>query len=159
MRTTVRHSEFHRSTRKLVFACLLVLLASCSEDEDEALTTRPQRVFGYGSLEALVVSPDGRHFITGGSAGAYLWDLETGQMIRFFKDRYQYVTALAISPDGRQMITAAGQSGWASSQQNKSVRLWDLNTGDLLRTFAQTNSTAIPQEAKLECGPSGLRGI
>jgi WD40 repeat protein len=119
-----------------VFGCVLVLLASCSEDEDEALTTHPQRVFGYGSLEALVVSPDGRHFITGGGAGAYVWDLETGKMIQPLRDRYQHVTALAISPDGRQVITAdGGQYGWSRS----GARLWDLNTGDLLQTLAPTN--------------------
>ena len=135
MRIIERHSKSHRFTGKLVFGCLLVLLASCSEDEDEALTTRPQRVFGYGSLEALVVSPDGRHFITGGWAGAYVWDLETGRMIQPLRDRCQHVTALAVSPDGRHVVSAAGGRSFGS----RSARLWDLNSGRLLRTFAPTN--------------------
>jgi WD40 repeat protein len=73
---------------------------------------------GYG----IGFSPDNKYVFT----GPYLSDLETGKLIKTFNAFA--VHSLTISPDGKYVLTG---------DDDKTVRLWDAATGDLLRTFTQ----------------------
>ncbi|GAI33784.1 unnamed protein product, partial [marine sediment metagenome] len=90
-------------------------------------TVRLQR-FGFGPLDCAAYSPDGKKILTGGDSGAYLWDLETGGLIRQFGRKGHSVTCIAFSPDGTKILTG--------SQFITSAKLWDVNTGVEIQTFA-----------------------
>jgi WD40 repeat protein len=80
---------------------------------------------------AVAFSPDDRLALAGfGSGRLELYDVASGKRIRWFarpvKDN-QYVRSVAFTPDGRQALSAC--------QAEKVLRLWDVETGTLLRSF------------------------
>jgi WD40 repeat protein len=78
-------------------------------------------------IYALAASPDGRQLAVGTGTNKktiWLFDAATGKLIRNIAAR-DGVTSLAFSGDGKTL--ASGHS--------KHVRLWDVSTGRLLRTF------------------------
>ncbi|HRN89905.1 MAG TPA: WD40 repeat domain-containing protein, partial [Hyphomicrobium sp.] len=89
---------------------------------------------------AVAFSPDGRFVVSGGTSGnaACLWDAATGQLVQVFKDdatRSGY-DAVAYSPDGRHVLTGSGFSDpYYSQGKTNALQLWDVETGQLLRTF------------------------
>jgi WD40 repeat protein/serine/threonine protein kinase len=54
-----------------------------------------------------------------------VWDVATGQEKRTLRDHNWGILGLAFSPDGKVLASASGDS---------SVRLWDLETGDEIKT-------------------------
>jgi WD40 repeat protein len=73
--------------------CLASILA-------QEVITEPKLTLGYGTLEAMAVSADGKHLLTGGSAGAFLWDIESGRVIQDFQSEGGTIGHVAISADG-----------------------------------------------------------
>ena len=83
---------------------------------------------GYGSLRAFAVFPDGRWLLTGSTRGAFIWDIEAGELVRELQGLTNGVSAVAISADGRQVL-AGGDC------PDDTVTLWDAEHGRLLRSF------------------------
>ena len=54
------------------------------------------------------------------------WDVQRGECLRVQKAHQGTVQALKVSPDGRRL---------ASCGDDGAIRLWDLESGDLLRTL------------------------
>ena len=80
-------------------------------------------VLGGGCVWSVVVTPDGRRIVSGGSDGAVrVWDLATGQLELEIQAHDGEVNAVAISPDGTRI---------ASAGMDYSACLWSLATGDL----------------------------
>jgi WD40 repeat protein len=77
----------------------------------------------------IALSSDGKTLAGGGVDGAVtLWDVATGQVVRTLPASTGQIIALAFSPDGSTLASAVfGQGG--------EVRLWDLPSGALRRTF------------------------
>ena len=103
------------------------------------------RSFEYkSSLKCVSFSGDGRFALCGGSGEVRVWDVSTGQCLRTLKVGEKEISLewdvapgkclptiqrndpMAISPDGRYVLSGGGD--------NK-VRLWDVTTGQCLRTF------------------------
>jgi WD40 repeat protein/serine/threonine protein kinase len=79
-------------------------------------------------------SRDGRRLATSGAleVGPRLWDLIAGgPPVRTFPAHRHPVSALAFSPDGGRL---------ASASFDRSVKLWDTTTGELLHTFLHTGN-------------------
>jgi WD40 repeat protein/serine/threonine protein kinase len=78
-------------------------------------------------------SPDGRCLATGSSwrQGQSLWDADTGSLIRTWPAHRHPVTALAFDPDGSRLATAS---------LDRSVKLWDRGTGEVLQTLLHTGN-------------------
>jgi len=76
-----------------------------------------------GLLSFVALSPNGKQVLSAGNVEALkLWDLESGRLIRTFKD---FSLAAAFSPDGR----------YALSSYVNTIRLLDLVTGQEVRSF------------------------
>ena len=86
-----------------------------------------------GYVTGVRFSPDGRTLaiaIDGGEMGPSLelWDVGTGARRKWLslENRYDYVLSMDFSPDGQTL---------ASGYKGDDIRLWDVATGTLLRTF------------------------
>ena len=95
-------------------------------------------------------SPDGKSLAAGGGhwvkvgggtkqiSEVFVWDVQTGKLLRRITDLEPWLRCVAYSPDGKTLAT--GSSGpirqnrglsWVSSE----IRLWDMRSGRLLRTI------------------------
>ena len=69
-------------------------------------------ILGLGTLKAAVYSPAGKYIATAGSLGAFLWDAESGALLRTFRGHTNNVFSVAFSPDGTRVLTGS-QDGTA----------------------------------------------
>ena len=76
---------------------------------------------------------DGRHVMVASESEGFIrtWDVEQGKEVRNFKAQPGSVE-LSLSADGRRAITTGGER---ESQANRSLRVWDVTTGQQLLRF------------------------
>ncbi len=84
-------------------------------------------IFGLGTLTSAKYSPNGNYIATGGGQGAFLWDADTGELIRRFIGHSGEVTSLVFSPNSNSLLTGSKDS---------TAKLWNVSTGALLYTFS-----------------------
>lgn len=81
------------------------------------------------------MSPTGQVLAIGGyDPVVYLVDLRTGQAIQRFAGHGSTVISLDFSPDGSRLLTGCGDKLDTRRQVENMVRLWDVASGDVLRT-------------------------
>lgn len=83
------------------------------------------------AIFSLAFSPDGNYLLSGsGQSGTVtMWDTATGEAIHTFDEEdwnSTYVFSVAFSPDGQYAL---------SGSDDMAARLWDVESGELLRTF------------------------
>ncbi len=85
---------------------------------------------------AIALSADGRSLVTAGS-DLKVWDITTGELRRAFaKERQGKAEIVALSPDGKLLATSSGG-------EKGMIKLWAVETGNLLHTVPAAYTTAI----------------
>jgi WD40 repeat protein len=86
--------------------------------------------FRHGQpITSLSFTPDGKRLVSQGGDGVRVWDGVTGEHLRYFApDGETFGGAIDLSPDGKQLAVAPGG-------HDKSLRLWDADSGRLLATL------------------------
>jgi WD40 repeat protein len=79
---------------------------------------------GTGLANGLAFTPDGRYILAISSDSLLAWETATGK--RLYRNKVPRAVGLAASPDGRTAAT---------SSMDRSIHLWDVQTGRLIRTY------------------------
>ena len=91
---------------------------------------------GGGGVNALVFTPDGGYVVAVGTgSGAGLYDSASGMAVKTqggFGRHSKDVCCLAVSADGRRLLTGSA---------DKTIKLWELPSGKLLRTYKGCDSS------------------
>ena len=95
-------------------------------------TLRAHTGLTYVSFTAIAFSPHGETLATGGDYSdpvIRLWNIHNQENVRTFTGHTNRITSVAFSPDGQTLVSGS----W-----DETVRLWNANTGDHLRTLQHT---------------------
>ncbi len=97
---------------------------------------------GHGDeASSLRFSPDGRILACGGWKSVKLWEARTGEPIRTLSPTRGTVFAIAFTPDGRTLVGGGGVPRGGSQNHAGLVTIWDVATGEVLRTLEGTTDT------------------
>lgn len=121
-----QHNRIQENCTAGLGACLLVFALSLPSAAVELVTT-PTLEIGYGTMNRILYSPDGKYLVTGGSGGIVIWDAESGARVRQIQGGLGEVYSFSFSSDSRRL---------AAGYHDQRVRLWDLESGILLATSA-----------------------
>ncbi len=114
-----------------------------------------RRLVGHlGTIRAIALSQDGRTILTGSiDQTARVWDAQTGAQLQVLVDHSDAVLSAALSPDGRYAVTSGGAYLTAEGQGDVVVRLWDVQSGQILRRMVgntrQINTVAFSPNGTL----------
>lgn len=82
-------------------------------------------LWGRGTINQVIYSPDGKIFAAATSYGAYIFDAKTFSQIKLIEPN-TYIIALAFSSDSKTL---------ASASWDNTIKLWDVKEGTLIRTL------------------------
>jgi len=83
-----------------------------------------------GEITDLAFAPDGQTFASAGGNTAQIWSLNTGDLLRTLTVPGATISRVLFAPNTNQLVTADGAL-------TNNVRVWDLSTGQTLRSFGQ----------------------
>ena len=98
-------------------------------DVDTGKTTSLKLRQGYAdvSYRRVTFSPDGKTIANGYPySEIYIWDTNTGKILRTLTGHTSFVKSVAFSSDGKTIV---------SGSEDKTLKLWDVETGEQIRTI------------------------
>ena len=82
------------------------------------------------AVTSVAFSPEGRFVAAGVDSDVQVWDSYRKERLHLLRGHHHAVILLAFSSNGRVL---------ASGSSDKTIRLWDINTGNLLSVFPCEN--------------------
>lgn len=123
---------FHRgggSMKKMILGMAFIGFVSVSYAHSEIQFplrgNDGELILGLGNLAEFDYSSDGKYVATAGTAGAFLWDANTGSLLRRFGFDSQNYNTMAFTPDSSKILAL----NW-----DKAI-LWDVQTGAEIFSF------------------------
>jgi WD40 repeat protein len=94
------------------------------------------------SVNSVSISPDGQVIAAAGSSRTiFLLDINTGQIIKYFTNNTEIVSVIAASNNGKLIASGTGKNMESLYFfNNNSIRMWDIEAGNLLWTYKTNNS-------------------
>jgi WD40 repeat protein len=93
-------------------------------------------------LNCVAFSPSGHLLASGDTEGAIrLWDVASGRQLNGLAGHRSQVLSLAFSPDGRILASTGGYTGRHLTIEDRTLRLWNVETRRELTTGVKTEST------------------
>jgi WD40 repeat protein len=85
----------------------------------------------------VAISPDGKTALSGcGDGLTRLWDLESDKVLQTLETHKKGRSwTCAFTPDGKQAVTGGGNTFEKTEGPAASLKLWDLATGKVIRSF------------------------
>jgi WD40 repeat protein len=83
-----------------------------------------KRIFPTDTIACVAISPDNQILVGGSWQKIWVWNLQTGELLRTIDGHSHWVLSVAISPDGNTLV---------SGSADKNVKFWNLKTGLLIR--------------------------
>ena len=115
-----------------------------------------QNILGHaGTLISLDLSPDGRYAISTDFGGiVVLWDTATWTPLHQLDVLGRFATGVGFSPDGRTFFVSSGD---LDSLENRLLSMWDVETGQLIRSIRPSGSfmPLAMRERKIAVSPDG----
>ncbi len=141
----MQHLNKFKLLRFLIGMVLITTLVSYSllPAHAKPMSDQQQAVFvqlGHSTtITSVAISPNGQYVLSGSMDKTLkLWEVKSGREVRTFKGHTTEVQAVAFSPDGRYVVSGSLDTGmlvFGIMSMDKSLRLWDVNTGHEVRTF------------------------
>jgi WD40 repeat protein/energy-coupling factor transporter ATP-binding protein EcfA2 len=94
-----------------------------------------------GSVNALIFDPDGGRLLSAGNdAAMVLWDTSTGERIREFDGHVGVVLSADWAEEAGWIVTSTGDDPADNTNIDRQVRIFDVETGELVKTISPEGS-------------------
>ena len=100
-----------------------------------AASSRLAKKFGLGDGLHIAWSPDGRQVASARDWQVYIWDAQTGSLVRSLTGTGKYIWDLAWSPDGRFFAFLSGCTVRGQAGYDCIASIWDAQRWSMLQTF------------------------
>ena len=94
----------------------------------------------------MALSPNGELLVTGIDQDVVFWQTDEGRSFSILSGHKAWVMAVTFSPDGKIL---------ASGSNDETIRLWNVETGQCLKTLRGHNSR-LPVEAMIQLFDFGM---
>lgn len=111
-------------------------LASIARQFEEAANESVGMPRGSVWIRSVAFSADGRRILTTGGESAVVWDAATGQLLHTFSNHAGGNASAVFSPDSSTVLVA-------SSDESGKAALWDVQSGRLVRSFAEAEGDVV----------------
>ena len=145
LKTLIGHTE---SVNSVVFSPDGNTIASASDDGTirlwNASTRKPLKTLmaHADSVNKVIFSPDGETIASAGNDRTVrLWNANIGELLRTLTGHIENVNTVAFSPDGKTIASGSGKLVYLGGREDsgtcvgQEIRLWNANTGELLKTL------------------------